>query len=47
MTEELLEYQYLMMKKRERNSEKIVKNNIGNEEKISCERELCRKVDMA
>jgi hypothetical protein len=36
-----------MMKKRERNSGKIVKKSIGKEEKISCERELCRNVDIA
>jgi len=29
--EEFLEYQYLMMKKRERNGGKIVKKSIGNE----------------
>jgi hypothetical protein len=46
VTEALLKYQYLMMKKRERNSEKIVKKSICNE-KFSCETELCRKVDMA
>jgi hypothetical protein len=33
VTEELLKYQYLMMKKREiRNSGKIVKKTIGNDE---------------
>ena len=49
VAEELLELcQYVMMAKREmRNSGKIVKKSIGNEAKISCERELCRKVDMA
>jgi hypothetical protein len=43
---ELLEY-HLMMKRREMKIGKIVKKSIGNEEKISCERELGRKVDMA
>jgi hypothetical protein len=49
VAEELLElWQYFMMAKREmRNSGKIVKKSIGNEEKISCERKLCRNVDMA
>jgi hypothetical protein len=47
VTEELLKYQYLIMKKRERNSGKIVKKSMWSNENFSCEIELCKKVDMA
>jgi hypothetical protein len=47
LTEELLKY-HLMKNKIERNSRMIVNKSIENDEyKLSCERELCRKVDMA